>query len=54
MGILKDSPKFQVHDQYYTPAWVWQKITHLVPKTTIIWEACMLVAEASKSMEIWK
>ena len=54
MANLKDSPKFQIYDNYYTPAWVWQKITPLIPKDATVWEACMLNATESKSMEIWQ
>lgn len=53
MANLKDSPKFNVHDDYYTPAWVWEKITHLIPKDKVIWESCMLNATDSKSMDIF-
>jgi hypothetical protein len=54
MANFKDSPNFAVYDDYYTPEWVWEKIKHLVPTDKVIWEACMLNAEKSKSMEIWK
>lgn len=54
MANFKDSPHFQVHDDYYTPEWVWKQIKHLVPSDKVIWEACMLNAERSRSMEIWK
>lgn len=39
------------YDNYFTPKWVWGKISHLIPKTTVIWEACMLDATKSSSME---
>ena len=54
MANLKDSPKFDVYDNYYTPKWVWEKILSLVPKDFTIWEACMLRADKSKSMDIWR
>lgn len=54
MANLKDSPRFAVYDQYYTPKWVWEKIIHLIPKELVIWEACMLNAVNSKSMDILK
>lgn len=54
MANLKDSPKFQVYDNFFTPSWVWGKITQLIPKDKIIWEACMLNATHSKSIEIWR
>ena len=53
MANLKDSPIYQVYDDYYTPAWVWEKIKHLINPNMVIWEACMLNATNSKSMEIW-
>lgn len=52
MANFKDSPMFAVYDDYYTPKWVWKKIEHLIPKDKVIWEACMLNATNSKSMEI--
>jgi len=54
MANLKDSPNFAVYDDYYTPAWAWEKIKHLVPPKATIWECCMLGATKSKSMETWK
>ena len=54
MANLKDSPKFQIYDDYYTPSWVWEKITPLISKDATIWEACMLNSTKSKSMEIWR
>ena len=49
-----DCKKLDIYDDYYTPQWVWKKIEHLVPKNKIIWEACMLNADKSKSMDIWR
>ena len=54
MANFKDSNKFDVYDDYYTPEWVWEKIKHLVPKDKIIWESCMLNAHKSTSIDIWK
>ena len=54
MTNFKNSPSFDVYDDYYTPEWVWQKIRHLIPQHKVIWEACMLNAEKSTSMDIWK
>lgn len=54
MANFKDSPSFKTYDEYYTPEWVWQKVRHLVPKEYVIWEACMLGAKNSKSMDIWR
>lgn len=54
MANFKDSPTFAVYDDYYTPEWVWEKIKHLVPQDTVIWEACMLNADKSSSMDTWK
>ena len=51
---FKDCSKINVYDDYYTPKWVWEKITHLVTKDKVIWEACMLNAYKSKSIDIWK
>ena len=54
MANFVDSPLFSVYDHYYTPSWVWEKLIHLIPKDKVIWEACMLNATNSKSMEILK
>lgn len=54
MSNFHDSKTFKTYDDYYTPAWVWEKIKHLVPKDTTIWEACMLNATNSKSIETWR
>ena len=51
MANLKDSPKFKIHDDYYTPKSAWEKINHLIPKDKVIWEACMLNSHLSKSPE---
>ena len=39
MANFKDSPKFQIQDEYYTPKKAWQRIQHLLPKHQVIWEA---------------
>jgi hypothetical protein len=54
MANLKDSPKFKIHDQYYTPKYAWEKINHLIPKDKVVWEACMLNSHLSKSPEYLK
>jgi len=54
MANFKDAPTFAVFDDYYTPEWVWEKIRPMVPKDKVIWEACMLNATHSHSMDIWK
>ena len=54
MCDFQDCKSFNIYNDYYTPKSVWEKITHLVPKDKVIWEACMLNATNSKSIEIWK
>ncbi len=49
MANLKDSPKFAVYDDYYTPYSAWYNIREQIPKDKRIWEACMLGAELSQS-----
>jgi len=52
MANFKDSPHFAIHDDYYTPESAWKQISHIIPdgeSGKIIWEACMLGAEQSKS-----
>jgi hypothetical protein len=51
MANLKDSPKFKIHDDYYTPKYAWEKINHLIPKDKVVWEACMLNSNLSSSPE---
>ena len=49
MANFKDSPHFAVHDDYYTPESAWTRIKDIIPKHKLIWEACMLGADKSKS-----
>ena len=61
MANLKDSPHFAVYDDYYTPQSAWVKIQSSILKSTpvargrihgkdiVVWEACMLGADLSKS-----
>ena len=49
MANFKDSPHFQVYDDYYTPESAWKQISHIIPQNKIIWEACMLGADKSRS-----
>ena len=49
MANFKDSPHFAIHDDYYTPESAWTRISDIIPKDTLVWEACMLGAEKSKS-----
>ena len=50
MANLKDSPRFAVYDDYYTPKSAWEQITHLIPNDKVVWEAFLLGADKSKSM----
>ena len=49
MSNFKDSPHFQVHNDYYTPKSAWEWINDIIPKDKIIWESCMLNSIHSKS-----
>ena len=49
MANFVDSPHFAIHDDYYTPKSAWGNISHIIPKDKVIWEACMLGAEKSRS-----
>ena len=49
MANLKNSPKFEIHDDYYTPKKAWENIAHLIPKDKVIFEACMKGSNLSKS-----
>jgi hypothetical protein len=51
MANLKDSSKFEIYDDYYTPKSAWENIKGVIPRDKIIWEACCLGAEKSKSPE---
>ena len=39
MANFKDSPKFQIQDEYYTPKKAWDKIKHVIPPDALLWEA---------------
>ena len=54
MGDCKALSNYNKYDDFYTPKWVWEKIVPLVSKDKVIWEACMLNATKSKSMDIWR
>jgi len=49
MANFKDSNKFKVYDDYYTPKSAWKNINHLIPKDKIILEGCMYNSNLSKS-----
>ena len=51
MANLKDAPKFNVYDDYYTPKFAWEQIAHLIPNDKVVWEAFQLNSTQSKSME---
>ena len=50
MANFKDSPKFEIHDDYYTPKSAWEQIKDLIPNDKIVWEAFLLNSHRSKSM----
>ena len=49
MANLKDSPRFQIYDDYYTPKSAWEQINHLIPKDKTVWESFMFNSTLSKS-----
>ena len=49
MANLKDCPKWNVMNDYYTPEYAWKNIKHIIPKDKVIWEACMLNSHKSNS-----
>ena len=54
MAKLNDCPKFdKTKNDYYTKKDMWENISHLVPKSAVIWEACLLNSK-SVSMDYWK
>ena len=54
MGDFTAKYNYDVYNEYYTPANEWEKIKHLIPKDKIIYEAFMLNADKSTSIETWK
>lgn len=50
MANFKDSPHFDIHDDYYTPKEAWDKIKHLIPADVRVWEAFLLNSHLSKSV----
>jgi len=51
MANLKDSPKFEIFDDYYTPKDAWEQISHLIPTDKVVWEAFLLNSHLSKSKQ---
>lgn len=51
MADMKSCPRFEVHNDYYTPKSAWENINHLIPNDKTIWECCMLNSHLSKSKE---
>tara|TARA_R110002072_G_scaffold136310_3_gene278747 strand:+ start:579 stop:1112 length:534 start_codon:yes stop_codon:yes gene_type:complete len=51
MANLKNAPMFAVHNDYYTPKYAWENINHLIPKTKIVWECCILNSHRSDSKQ---
>jgi hypothetical protein len=54
MADFKALSHYQVHNDYYTPTYAWEWISHLLPKDKVLWEACMLHSEGSASMDVLK
>ena len=50
MANLKDSPHYQIHDDYYTPKSAWENIKHLIPDDSVVWEAFLLNSHLSNSV----
>jgi len=54
MANFKDCPTFAVHDDYYTPRYAWEQISHLIPKDVVIYEPfCLnsILSESAKHLE---
>lgn len=49
MANFRDCPTFAVHDDYYTPYYAWQQISHLIPEDVVILEAFCLNSTLSES-----
>ncbi len=54
MSNFKDHPKFSKWNDYYTTQETWEMIADIIPKNKVIWEACMLNSDKSKSPQILK
>lgn len=52
MANFKSIQKFSKYNDYYTTQETWEMIAHLIPKDKVIWEACMLNSDQSRSPEI--
>ena len=51
MSNFKTSPIFDAEkNDYYTQKKMWEQVSHIIPKGSVIWEGCMLNSK-SKSME---
>ena len=51
MANFEDCSKFEIYDDYYTPKYAWENISHLLPNDKIIWEAFLLNSHKSKSKQ---
>lgn len=51
MANLKDAPKYDTFDDYYTPKSAWEQIKHLIPNDKVVWEAFLLNSHKSKSKQ---
>ena len=50
MAMFKDSPHYEIHDDYYTPKSAWEQLKDIIPNDKIIWEAFLLGSVRSKSI----
>jgi hypothetical protein len=51
MTNFQGCSNFEIYNDYYTPKYAWENISHLLPNDKIIWEAFMLNSHKSKSKQ---
>ena len=48
MSNFKTSPIFDAEkNDYYTQKKMWDQVSHIIPKGSIIWEGCMLNSKSN-------
>ncbi len=42
MADFKACSNYNIHDDYYTPKWIFERFNEFIPKNVKIWEMCLL------------
>ena len=52
MANFQDSPKWEIHDDYYTKKSTWELITPYISKDKKIWEFCLLNSNEQSKVDL--